>query len=82
MHYANNIFRCLRCSQFEYILNNSSLPDDGEKLLGALTAGERTPWAEAREKYFRAGVNLASLQAIGTMALIYIVIKSIHAFNI
>jgi hypothetical protein len=32
--------------------------------LGALTAGDRVPWAKAREKYFKTGKNKYSLNAI------------------
>jgi carnitine O-palmitoyltransferase 1 len=52
-------------SQFQRILDDDVKPDEGEELMGALTAGERRPWAMAREKFFTTGVNRASLQAIG-----------------
>ena len=32
--------------------------------MAALTAGDRKPWALAREAHFRSGVNRASLDAI------------------
>lgn len=41
------------------------MPDKGEANLGALTAGERKPWAEARNKFFSRGINYTSLEAIG-----------------
>ena len=52
-------------AQFNMILEDETLPEKGEAMLGALTAGERRPWAEAREKHFRNGINRASLEAIG-----------------
>ena len=51
-------------SQFDEIIRDTSPPADGEEHLAALTAGERTPWAEAREKYFSMGVNRSSLEEI------------------
>ncbi len=51
-------------SQFQKILDETSLCTDGEKYLGALTAGERIPWAQTRKKYFSNGINKASLDAI------------------
>ena len=44
----------------------------GEEHLAALTAGERTLWAEARETYFRGGVNRSSLEAIEKAAFVLI----------
>ena len=38
--------------------------------MGALTAGERTLWANARDTYFRAGVNRSSLEAIEKAAFV------------
>uniref|UniRef100_A0A8C7PPV7 carnitine O-palmitoyltransferase n=1 Tax=Oncorhynchus mykiss TaxID=8022 RepID=A0A8C7PPV7_ONCMY len=50
--------------QMERILADKSEPQEGEEYLAALTAGERTPWAKARETYFRSGKNKQSLDAI------------------
>ncbi len=36
----------------------------GEEKLAALTAGERVPWAKARQEFFSKGVNKVSLAAI------------------
>lgn len=55
----------LNYRQYERILADESVPEKGEATLGALTAGERTPWAEARNKFFSRGVNNASLKDIG-----------------
>ncbi|XP_074534501.1 carnitine O-palmitoyltransferase 1, liver isoform isoform X1 [Halichoeres trimaculatus] len=50
--------------QMERILADDSKPLPGEEKLAALTAGDRTPWANARETYFRSGKNKQSLDAI------------------
>ncbi|XP_028263273.1 carnitine O-palmitoyltransferase 1, liver isoform isoform X2 [Parambassis ranga] len=50
--------------QMERILADKSEPQLGEEKLAALTAGERTPWAKARETYFCRGKNKQSLDAI------------------
>jgi len=56
----------------EQILNDKSEPSPGEKHLAALTAGNRVPWAEAREKYFSNGCNLRSLNAIEKAAFVLV----------
>uniref|UniRef100_A0A3Q0T5H2 carnitine O-palmitoyltransferase n=1 Tax=Amphilophus citrinellus TaxID=61819 RepID=A0A3Q0T5H2_AMPCI len=50
--------------QMERILADKSEPLPGEEKLAALTAGDRTPWAKARETYFSRGKNKQSLDAI------------------
>ncbi|XP_029008376.1 carnitine O-palmitoyltransferase 1, liver isoform isoform X2 [Betta splendens] len=50
--------------QMERILADESEPLPGEEQLAALTAGDRTPWAKARETYFSRGKNKQSLDAI------------------
>ncbi|XP_054476819.1 carnitine O-palmitoyltransferase 1, liver isoform isoform X2 [Anoplopoma fimbria] len=50
--------------QMERILADKSEPLPGEERLAALTAGDRTPWANARETYFARGKNKQSLDAI------------------
>jgi len=57
-------------NQIEMILADTTEPDSGEALLGALTAGERRPWAEARERFMTNGVNRASLEAIERAAFV------------
>lgn len=52
------------------IIRDSIEPAYGEEHLAALTAGERTLWAEARETYFRGGVNRSSLEAIEKAAFV------------
>ncbi|KAK3098023.1 hypothetical protein FSP39_015419 [Pinctada imbricata] len=48
----------------QQILDDESAPVVGEEHLAALTAGDRVPWAKAREEFFMKGQNKASLQAI------------------
>ncbi|KAJ3608003.1 hypothetical protein NHX12_025054 [Muraenolepis orangiensis] len=50
--------------QVQRILDDPAPPAPGEEKLGALTAGDRVPWAEARKKYFGAGLNKRSLDCI------------------
>ncbi|XP_046907741.1 carnitine O-palmitoyltransferase 1, liver isoform isoform X2 [Hypomesus transpacificus] len=50
--------------QMERILADQSEPQSGEEHLAALTAGERTPWANARDTYFSRGKNKQSLDTI------------------
>ncbi|KAG1659481.1 Carnitine O-palmitoyltransferase 1, liver isoform [Nymphon striatum] len=56
--------------QMEKILNDTSEPAPGEKYLGALTAADRTIWANARCTYFRKGLNNFSLQLIEKAAFV------------
>ena len=46
------------------IIDDTSTPAEGEKELAALTAGDRIPWARARQQFFRKGVNRTSLDSI------------------
>ncbi|XP_014867063.1 PREDICTED: carnitine O-palmitoyltransferase 1, liver isoform-like [Poecilia mexicana] len=50
--------------QIQRILDDSSPPFPGEEKLGALTAGDRIPWAQMRQQFFRSGLNKKSLDAI------------------
>uniref|UniRef100_A0A1A8ELV2 Carnitine palmitoyltransferase 1A (Liver) n=1 Tax=Nothobranchius korthausae TaxID=1143690 RepID=A0A1A8ELV2_9TELE len=50
--------------QMERILADKSEPSPGEEKLAALTAGERTPWAKARDAHFSRGKNKLCLDAI------------------
>lgn len=56
----------------QQILNDKSLPSDGEEKLAALTASERTAWAIAREEFFSKGMNKASLDLIEKAAFIVV----------
>jgi hypothetical protein len=44
--------------------------------LASLTAGDRIPWAQTRNKYFSRGVNLASLSAIEKVVSDFISIQT------
>uniref|UniRef100_A0A8B9PK11 carnitine O-palmitoyltransferase n=1 Tax=Apteryx owenii TaxID=8824 RepID=A0A8B9PK11_APTOW len=50
--------------QMQRILDDTSEPQAGEQKLAALTAGDRVPWAKARQAYFSRGKNKQSLDAI------------------
>ncbi|XP_054719509.1 carnitine O-palmitoyltransferase 1, liver isoform-like [Uloborus diversus] len=65
VYYMGRLLRPVELQrQIEKILQDESPPQPGEAYLGALTAVERTLWAEAREKYFSKGINKASLTTI------------------
>ena len=51
-------------SMLQKIVDDTSAPAEGEKELAALTAGDRIPWARARQQFFRKGVNRTSLDSI------------------
>ncbi|NXX44347.1 CPT1A palmitoyltransferase, partial [Tricholaema leucomelas] len=50
--------------QMQRILDDDSEPQPGEEKLAALTAGDRVPWARARQAYFSHGKNKQSLDAV------------------
>ncbi|XP_034978519.1 carnitine O-palmitoyltransferase 1, liver isoform isoform X2 [Zootoca vivipara] len=50
--------------QMQRILDDKSEPQPGEEKLAALTAGDRVPWAKARQTYFARGKNKQSLDAV------------------
>lgn len=54
----------------QYILDDTSEPLNGEEKLAALTAGERTHWAQARRNFFNKGVNKISLDTIEKAAFV------------
>ncbi|XP_076376106.1 carnitine O-palmitoyltransferase whd isoform X2 [Megalopta genalis] len=58
--------------QMKYILADTSVPLVGEEKLAALTAGERTAWAIAREEYFAKGTNKISLDLIEKAAFMVV----------
>ncbi|CAF0838513.1 unnamed protein product [Adineta ricciae] len=73
MFYKNTLLEpCELQLQLDEILRDTTLPDNGEEHLAALTAGERPLWADARQKYFRSGVNRYSLEAIEKAAFVLI----------
>ncbi|CAG7722413.1 unnamed protein product [Allacma fusca] len=58
--------------QFQRILDDQTVPEKGEEKLAALTAWERTGWAQAREKYFLKGINRTSLDIIEKSAFVVV----------
>ncbi|XP_055916063.1 carnitine O-palmitoyltransferase 1, muscle isoform isoform X2 [Eupeodes corollae] len=56
--------------QMEEILNSNATPLPHEDHLAALTAWQRSKWAEARNTYFARGVNRVSLNAIESSAFV------------
>jgi carnitine O-palmitoyltransferase 1 len=65
-------------SQLDEIIRDSTPPAYGEEHLAALTAGERTLWADARETYFSSGVNRTSLETIEKAAFTLILDDEEH----
>lgn len=56
--------------QIQQILDDDSVPAKGEERLAALTANERSTWAETRKKFFFKGVNRQSLDAVEKAAFV------------
>ncbi|XP_044734415.1 carnitine O-palmitoyltransferase 1, liver isoform isoform X2 [Chrysoperla carnea] len=56
--------------QIQQILNDTVAPCPGEEKLAALTAGNRTHWANTRQKFFNKGLNKASLDTIEKAAFV------------
>ncbi|XP_018360909.1 PREDICTED: carnitine O-palmitoyltransferase 1, muscle isoform isoform X1 [Trachymyrmex cornetzi] len=71
IYYRNRILQpCEIELQIQQILDDNSTPSEGEEKLAALTAGERTAWAQARKDFFAKGVNKASLDIIEKAAFV------------
>ncbi|XP_011299301.1 carnitine O-palmitoyltransferase 1, liver isoform isoform X2 [Fopius arisanus] len=65
IYYKNRILTpCEIEHQIQYILDHKGEPQKGEERLGALTAIDRTSWAQARQTHFVKGVNRISLDLI------------------
>lgn len=56
--------------QIQQILDDKSEPAPGEEKLAALTAGDRTHWAQARRNFFNKGANKISLDTIEKAAFV------------
>ncbi|XP_018327193.1 carnitine O-palmitoyltransferase 1, liver isoform isoform X2 [Agrilus planipennis] len=56
--------------QMQQILNDETEPQKGEEKLAALTASERTSWANARRHFFSRGINKQSLDLIEKAAFV------------
>ncbi|CAF0973925.1 unnamed protein product [Rotaria sp. Silwood1] len=73
MFYKDHLLEpCELQLQLDEIIRDTTPPAYGEEHLAALTAGERPLWAEARETFFRSGVNRYSLEAIEKAAFVLI----------
>lgn len=66
---------------FQQILNDTSIPYKGEERLAALTAGDRTPWAKARKRYFSTGVNAASLESIEKSSFVLVLDEDENGYD-
>lgn len=58
------------CRQIQRILDDQSEPMAGEEQLAALTAGDRTHWANTRRNFFNRGINKLSLDLIEKAAFV------------
>ncbi|XP_068922633.1 carnitine O-palmitoyltransferase 1, liver isoform [Petaurus breviceps papuanus] len=67
--------------QIQRILDDPSEPQAGEEKLAALTAGERVPWAKARQTYFSRGKNKQSLDAIEKAAFVVTLDETEQGYN-
>lgn len=56
--------------QLEQIINSTATPEHGEEFLAALTAWDRTKWANARERFFAKGANKVSLYLVESAAFV------------
>ncbi|EZA54166.1 hypothetical protein DMN91_000423 [Ooceraea biroi] len=71
IYYRNRILQACEIElQMQQILDDNSAPSEGEEKLAALTAGERTTWAQARQNFFAKGVNKASLDLVEKAAFV------------
>ncbi|XP_055378355.1 carnitine O-palmitoyltransferase 1, liver isoform isoform X2 [Condylostylus longicornis] len=71
IYYRGRLLRpCEIQKQMEYILNHDSKPLPGEKHLAALTAWQRSKWAEVRYEHFARGVNHFSLNTVESAAFV------------
>uniref|UniRef100_A0A1B0AHR2 carnitine O-palmitoyltransferase n=1 Tax=Glossina pallidipes TaxID=7398 RepID=A0A1B0AHR2_GLOPL len=68
--------------QIEEILNSTAMPMPGEKYLAALTAWDRSKWAETRNTYFIRGPNRVSLNTIETAAFVVSLDETPYEFDL
>eukprot|EP00095_Tigriopus_kingsejongensis_P011758 snap_masked-scaffold241_size241811-processed-gene-1.4 protein:Tk11758 transcript:snap_masked-scaffold241_size241811-processed-gene-1.4-mRNA-1 annotation:"carnitine o-palmitoyltransferase liver isoform-like isoform 1" len=59
-------------NQIQGILDDSTLPDEGEEHLGVMTAANRTDWAQFRDEFCSQGDNRNSIQTIDSAAFVVI----------
>ncbi|CAH1371842.1 unnamed protein product [Tenebrio molitor] len=71
--YRGRILRpCEIQIQIQQILEDKTEPLPGEERLAALTAGERTHWANVRRMFFSKGINKTSLDVIEKAAFVVV----------
>ncbi|XP_063986769.1 carnitine O-palmitoyltransferase 1, liver isoform isoform X2 [Diachasmimorpha longicaudata] len=71
IYYKNRILNPSEIEhQIQYILNHNAVPQKGEEKLAALTAINRTSWAQARQTHFVKGLNKVSLELIEKSAFV------------
>ncbi|XP_063699683.1 carnitine O-palmitoyltransferase 1, liver isoform isoform X2 [Culicoides brevitarsis] len=68
--------------QFENILASKATPLAGEERVAALTAWNRTKWAETRETVFSKGVNKTSLYLIESAAFVLSLDEEPYEFDL
>ncbi|XP_071842084.1 carnitine O-palmitoyltransferase 1, liver isoform-like isoform X2 [Apostichopus japonicus] len=66
---------------FTSILEDTYEPTEAELHLPALTAGERTPWASARKRFFSSGCNKTSLDVIEGAAFVLVLDTEEYDYN-
>ncbi|XP_071942784.1 carnitine O-palmitoyltransferase 1, liver isoform-like isoform X2 [Antedon mediterranea] len=76
-----NLNACELEQQFQYILDDDTEPGEGDKYIPALTAGERIPWAAARQKFFKSGDNKVSLDIIEKAAFVVVLDEDEHDYD-
>ncbi|XP_033222790.1 carnitine O-palmitoyltransferase 1, muscle isoform [Belonocnema kinseyi] len=82
IYYKNRILQACEIElQIQQILEDPSLPAEGEEKLASLTAGERTHWAQTRQRHFFKGVNRASLDLIEKAAFVVALDDIPYAFD-
>lgn len=73
IYYKNRILNpCEIEYQMQYILDHDAEPQKGEERLAALTAIDRTSWAQARQTHFARGMNKISLDLIEKSAFVVV----------
>lgn len=68
--------------QIEQILNSKEPSTPAELHLAALTAWDRTKWAETRNKYFSSGINKATLEIVESAAFVLTLDDEPYVFTI
>lgn len=67
--------------QLQKILDDEYVPNDAEKYVGALTAGDRVHWAQSRQRFFSSRINKKSLAVIEEAAFCVILDEESYEFN-